>query len=162
MSINSKAKGNVFERKIANLFSARFASYTGIESSFRRNVDSGSFFGASNQKRVATHDTESACFGDIMTPATFRFTIECKHYKTPPTFAAIMKQDCKMIEEFIKQAKQDADNSSKEMLVVVKFNNVAEFAIVEGKDDDAVMLLKGHSFIPLDTWLKREDSFFFV
>lgn len=159
--INSKNKGNQFERKIANLFSARFETHTGIVSSFRRDASSGSFWGASNQKRLQTHDAETATFGDVMAPAGFRFSIECKHYKTPPTFTSMMKQDCKMITDWIKQAKQDATNSNKKMLVVAKFNNVADFVIIEGVDEDALMMYQGNSIIPLDKWLEREDSYFF-
>ena len=48
MAVNGKQKGNRFERDIANMFSERFATYTGIEKAFRRNPDSGSFFGGSN------------------------------------------------------------------------------------------------------------------
>jgi hypothetical protein len=162
MAVNSKNKGNTMERKIANRLSERFAQHTGIENSFRRNIDSGSFFGASNQKRLATHGTENACLGDVMTPETFRYTIECKHYKTPPTFTSIMKQDCKLLDEWIKQATQDAVNSDKLMLVVAKFNNVADFVIIHGKDDDAIIVYKGHSIIPFETWLTRPDTYFFA
>ena len=161
MAVNSKNKGSNFERKIANLLAERFAKRTGIPQSFRRCVDSGAFFGASNQKRLQTHDAETATFGDVMAPAGFRFSIECKHYKTPPTFTSMMKQDCKMITDWIKQAKQDATNSNKKMLVVAKFNNVADFVIIEGVDEDALMLYQGNSIIPLDKWLEREDSYFF-
>ncbi len=161
MAVNSKNKGNTFERKISNLLSDRFKDYTGLEAGFRRNVDSGSFFGASNQKRIQTHDTEHACFGDIMTPSAFRYTIECKHYKTAPTFAAIIKQEWKLFDDWIGQAQQDANNSNKEMLVIVKFNNVSEFAILEGYNKDAAISYKGKSFVPLDIWLAQADEFFF-
>jgi hypothetical protein len=157
----SKSKGNVFERKIANLFSKRFAEQTGIENSFRRDISSGSFFGATNQKRLATHDTETATFGDVMAPSNFKFSIECKHYKTPPTFTSMMKQDCKMISDWIAQATQDAVNSGKLMLVIAKFNNVAEFVIIDGHDDDALMMYRGYSIIPLTVWLARPDTYFF-
>ena len=52
MAVNGKAKGNSYERKIANLLSARFKDYTGIDQSFRRNPDSGSYFGGQNQKEL--------------------------------------------------------------------------------------------------------------
>jgi len=160
--INSKSKGNVYERKIANRLSERFAAHTGIEQSFRRDVTSGSFFGASNQKRLATHDAETATFGDIMAPETFRFSIECKHYKTPPTFTSLMKQEVKLLDDWIKQAKQDATNSGKQMLVIAKFNNVADFVIIEGNDGDALMAYKGNSIVPLELWLTRPETYFFA
>lgn len=162
MAVNSKNKGNTFERKISNLLSARFADHLGLESGFRRNIDSGSFFGASNQKRIETHLTEGACFGDIMTPESFKFAIECKHYKTAPSYAAMVKGEYKQLDEWIGQARQDAENASKAMLVIMKFNNVPECAVVEGLDAEAVMFYKGCSIIPLDKWLERPIEYFFA
>jgi hypothetical protein len=68
MAVNSKNKGNAFERKIAKNLSERFEAHTGLTDAFRRNLDSGSFFGASNQSRIEKHGTEHANFGDILTP----------------------------------------------------------------------------------------------
>ena len=125
-----KAKGNSFERKIANALSQRFESHTGIKQAFRRNIDSGSFFGGSNNKRVETHDTEKATFGDIICPSTFDFSLECKHYKSPPSFSLLVKQDCKDWDKWIQQADQDARNANKKMAIVIKYNNVDEIVIL--------------------------------
>ena len=65
MAVNGKSKGSSFERKISNLLSSRFEPVTGIKQAFRRNPDSGSFFGASNQKRKETHDLDHANFGEL-------------------------------------------------------------------------------------------------
>lgn len=161
MSVNSKSKGNAFERKIANLLSDRFAEYTGLKSSFRRAIDSGSFFGRGNQSRIETHGTEHANFGDIMAPNGFRYNIECKHYKSPPSFNAIIKQDWKQLDEWLAQAKQDSSNAGKDWLVIVKFNNIDEFAVVEGAHAMAVMIYRGNSIIPLKTFLEQDDAVFF-
>lgn len=161
MPVQSKSKGNTFERKISIHFSERFANHVGIESSFRRNLDSGSFFGATNQKRIKTHDTDSAQFGDIITPTAFKYGIECKAYKTAPAFASIIKQEYKLFDTWLSQAKQDAKNAGKMMLLIVKFNNVPEFVVIEGKDDDAIMYYKDHAIIALDKWLSKPDSHYF-
>ncbi len=50
MGVNGKQKGNGFERKIANILSERFKEHTGLEQAFRRNIDSGSFFGGKCSK----------------------------------------------------------------------------------------------------------------
>lgn len=165
MAVNGKNKGNTFERKIANLLSDRFAEHTGLAKAFRRNADSGSFFGGSNSNRTQTHDTEKATFGDIITPATFRFSIECKHYKDPPSFSMMMKQDCKMLDGWIKQAEQDAESSEKEFLIIMKFNLVDEVAVVKTLPPNttaAVINYKGYFLIPLTQLLDNEDGFFFV
>jgi hypothetical protein len=157
-----KAKGNSFERKIANLLSARFKEKTGIEKSFRRNADSGSFFGGSNVKRTEAYDTEKATFGDIITPATFAFSLECKHYKAPPSFSLIMKQDVKDWDKWIGQAGQDCISANKKMAIIIKYNNVDEFVIVtEPHDLPVIIKYKEYSIVTLEAWLTLPDDKFF-
>jgi hypothetical protein len=160
MSINSKNKGNTFERKIANMLSKRFEEYLGKSQGFFRNSTSGSYFGASNQKRLETHMEENATFGDIIAPSSFNFAIECKFYKSPPSFTSMVRQEYKLFDTWIAQAQQDATNSGKKMLVIAKFNNVPEFVIVEDKTD-AFAFYKGYALVALDVWLKRDDGYFF-
>jgi hypothetical protein len=102
--VNGKQKGNKFERDIANMLSERFAAYTGIEKSFRRNPDSGSFFGGTNVDRKDIYDTEFAIYGDLICPRNFNFTVECKHYKSPPTVNAILKESVSEWDDWIEQA----------------------------------------------------------
>lgn len=161
--MNSKNKGNSFERKIAKELSGRFEALTGLTDAFRRNIDSGSFFGASNQKRIDSHGTENAQFGDIITPSTFRFCVECKHYKTPPSMKALVKQEWKTFDDWIGQAQQDAANAGKDWLLIVKFNNVDEFVLLDGNSDvEPVFFYKGSKAVALETLLEKADDFFFV
>jgi hypothetical protein len=165
MSVNSKNKGNTFERKISKLLSETFKARTGLETAFRRNIDSGSFFGGSNQRRTITHDTSKACFGDIVTPDDFIFTLECKHYATPPSFASILKQECATLDKWIEQAKQDAESAGKTMMIIAKFNNVPEMVVIpKSCKTKAVpaMLYKGHHIFLLSDILKEPISHFFV
>lgn len=163
MSVNSKNKGNTFERKIANLLSERFAAHTGIEKSFRRNADSGSFFGGSNQRRTSTHDTSKATFGDIICPEDFKFSIECKHYKTPPTFVSLVNQKCTFIDKWIEQGEQDAKSGDKRLMVIMKFNNVPEMVIVDKGVSDLTPIINygAYSMYPLDDFLAQSDGLFF-
>jgi hypothetical protein len=161
--MNSKNKGNTFERKIAKMLSERFAEHTGIEQAFRRNIDSGSFFGGSNQARTKTHDLEKASFGDIIAPSDFVFNIECKHYKTPPTFVSILKQECGTLDKWIAQAETDSKSSGKRALIIAKFNNVPEMAILGDAGDvpNHSMKYKDYVIVSLEELLKKGDSFFF-
>lgn len=163
MSTNSKNKGNTFERKIANALCERFAAYTGIEKSFRRNPDSGSFFGGGNKSRAETHDTDKASFGDIIAPKDFKFTIECKHYKTAPAMAAMIKQEYAIYDKWIEQAENDASKGDTDMLLIVKFNNVPEFVIVDKKFSHLPNfgVYKGYVLVALEEILKEQDDFFF-
>ena len=162
MAINSKNKGNTYERKIANLLSGRFADYLGKSQGFFRNSTSGSYFGASNQKRLETHLEENATFGDIICPSNFRFgAVECKHYKAPPSFTALAKGEFKIFDTWLAQASQDAKNSGNEFLIIAKFNNVPDFIISEDRTD-AFALYKGYGLVLLTKWLERPDSYFFT
>lgn len=160
--INSKNKGNTFERKIANKLSVRFEQITGIKNAFRRNVDSGSFFGGSNQKRFRTHLTENAALGDIVCPSNFTYNIECKHYKQPPLFSSILTQSCKQWDSWIEQAEQDSRNANKKVAIVIKYNNVEEFVLIaEPIHNNPVLQYRNYFIVSLASFLNLPDSNFF-
>ena len=161
--VNGKAKGNSYERKIANLLSDRFKDYTGIDQSFRRNPDSGSYFGGQNQKRTQTHDLDHAVFGDLICPSNFNFSIECKNYKTPPSFNAMIKQDCKQIDTWLGQALQDADNSKKLMALVIKYNSVADIVVIKQTFGDLKTIInyKDYAIVTLEDFIAQKDEYFF-
>ena len=160
--MNSKNKGNGFERKMANRLSSRFEARTGIKQAFRRNPDSGSFFGRSNQKRLQTHDTEKANLGDIICPKDFAYTVECKHYKAAPLFKNLMQSECKQWDGWIEQAEQDSQNSGKKMMLIIKYNNVDEVVILkEPVPNTFNMPYKTYFVANLSACLDQEDSTFF-
>ena len=165
MAVNGKQKGNKFEREIANLFSDRFADYTGIEQSFRRNPDSGSFFGGTNIGRKETHDTDWAIYGDLICPRNFNFTIECKWYKSAPILDAVLKEHISDWDEWIGQARQDAEACGKEMLIIIKYNRTKILTITE-KDtiiDTPIINYKDVEVHLLDEVLKKyPEPFFFT
>lgn len=160
--MNSKNKGNGFERKIAKVLSERFSACLGKENAFRRNIDSGSYFGGRNQSRMATHDLEKAEFGDIVAPTHFLFSVECKHYKAPPSFSAIVEQKCALLDGWIAKAKQDAANSGRKMCLIMKFNNVKETVLLEKLFGNlvAIMTYKGYPIVALETFLAENDDHF--
>jgi hypothetical protein len=160
---NSKNKGNTFERKISKILSDRFKEITGLEQSFRRNIDSGSFFGGSNQSRAQTYDTTKATFGDIMCPEKFKFNLECKHYKTAPSFGIILKQENKQWDTWILQARQDCVNANQQMMLVIKYNGVDEFVFLEqtALDLEPIFNYKEFKAYALSDLLLLSDSFFF-
>jgi len=165
MGVNGKAKGNTFERTIANKFSARFAAHTGIESSFRRNPDSGSFFGGTNIHRAETHDTEWAIYGDLICPRNFNFTVECKHYKTPPTLNSILKGEVSEWDKWIGQARQDAKACGKKMLIIIKYNRTETLTITEEQTLAAALPIIHYKDLEIHTLeevLEESNPFFFT
>lgn len=157
---NSKQKGSSWERTISNKLSERFKAYTGIEKSFRRNADSGSFFGGSNASRSSTHDTSKATYGDIITPCGFKWSIECKAYKTPPSLKAILTQSDAVLDAWIKQAMQDATQAGLSPVIIIKWNNVPPVALIEDTMPGPASY-KGWSFQKLDDWLNNPNEYFF-
>lgn len=161
--VNGKQKGNSFERKIANAFAARFADYTGIPQSFRRNPDSGSFFGGTNVARAETHDTDWAVYGDLICPKAFNFSIECKHYKAAPKLNGILKQKLTEWDGWIKQAQQDARTSKKDALIVIRYNNTETLVMTEPGVSPLQPIINytNMEIQTLENLLELPDSFFF-
>lgn len=160
--VNGKNKGNTFERKIANALSDRFKEYLKIDKGFRRNSDSGSYFGGANVIRTQQHDLDNACFGDIMCPKNFIYSIECKHYKTAPSFQSIVNKEVTQWDTWIKQAEQDADSSKKLPLLIIKYNNVPEFVLVKNKlVVDEILKYKDYYSYTLSTLISHPDADFF-
>jgi hypothetical protein len=161
--VNGKNKGNTFERKVANLLSDRFKEHLGIEKGWRRNPDSGSFFGGQNQNRTETYGTEFAVFGDLICPKAFAYSIECKHYKTAPTFQSITNGEVKQWDGWIAQAEQDAKKADKKMLMIVKYNNVDELVFVDEPQALPLRLTyRGKYVYKLSDFLGLDTASFFV
>lgn len=164
MAVNGKNKGNSYERKIANLLSERFKEQTGLETSFRRNPDSGSYFGGQNQKRTETHNLETAVFGDLICPSTFNFSIECKNYKTAPSFKSMLIQENPQLDKWLSQATQDAANADKKMALIVKFNLVPDFVVLDHIPEglNSPMKYKEYFIVTLVDWFTVSDEYFFT
>lgn len=163
MGVNGKNKGNTFERKIANMLSERFKSFLNIEKGFRRNPDSGSFFGGSNETRTEVYGTEFALFGDLICPKTFKFSIECKHYKSPPSFQSILSKEVKEWDVWIKQAEQDSRKSEKSIFLIIKYNNAEEIVFLDNEISgiSKIMEYKGKHIYTLKNVLLLDNLYFF-
>lgn len=161
---NGKQKGNSFERKIANRLSERFATALGVTNGFRRNSDSGSFFGGGNQTRTQTYNLDYAVFGDLICPANFRYVIECKHYKTAPSWQSFIDGNVKQWDQWLAQNDQDAASAGKPGVLIVKYNNVSELAFVERAINgvDPAFVYKKRSVYRFEQWLEQTDSVFFL
>jgi len=164
MAVNGKNKGNTFERKVAKLLSERFAEHLGIESGFRRNPDSGSYFGGSNVQRSQTHSLDYAIFGDLICPRNFVYSVECKHYKTAPSLQSILLQEVKQWDDWLEQAQQDSDTSGKKMVLIIKYNNVSEFVFLTEPIQGTISIInyKQYFAYKLGTFLDLPTESFFT
>jgi len=97
-----------------------------------------------------------------MCPENFKFSIECKNYKTPPSFQSIIGKDVTPWNSWLSQAEQDAVNSGKNLLLIVKYNNVSEFIFVKEKlEIEEVMAYKGYFLYTLSEFLTLSNEYFF-
>lgn len=164
-AVNGKQKGNGFERDIANKLSDRFKEHLGLDQGFRRNPDSGSFFGGKNQQRTETHDTEFAVFGDLICPRTFKWNIECKNYKDAPSFDLIIKRNVKEWDKWLAQNEQDAVNAEKKPILIVKYNRTKIWAAIPTSENTEgltpIITYKDYQIFTLDEILELDNSFFF-
>ena len=105
-----------------------------------------------------------AIFGDLICPRNFRYSIECKHYKSAPTFQSIVELTVKQWDEWLGQAKQDSINSGKSLALIVKYNNVPEIVFLEANLTDLTPSLKyqGYNVYKLQDFLGLTDSHFFT
>lgn len=163
MGVNGKQKGNGFERKIANLLSETFKDHLGITNGFRRNPDSGSFWGASNVQRTNTHSLDYAIFGDLICPRNFKFSVECKHYKTAPSLQAIINQSVKQWDTWLEQAEQDSKSANKELTLIVKYNNVDEIIFLNNTlhGKDTIIKYRQYHIYKLKDFLSYTPDFYF-
>jgi len=168
MAINSKAKGDKFERKIAKLLSQRFNSFLNKEEAFIRNMGSGARFGGKNQNRARGIMDDKLDVGDIVVPTNFKFNIECKHYKESPKFKSIVESNIAMWNNWIEQATQDRLTSNKHaFIIVIKYNLVKEIVILDSilmeefKDNILVIYKNTYPVILLEDFLLKEDKWYF-
>jgi len=160
---NGKQKGNSFERKIANLLSDRFQTYLGVETGFRRNSDSGSYFGGTNKTRTETHNLDYAIFGDLICPTDFRYVVECKHYKSPPSWQAFVDGTVKQWDDWIAQNDQDSISAKKPGVLIIKYNNVSELLFSQHHIEQLrpCFIYQTRYVYRLSDWLTLPDNQFF-
>ena len=104
-----------------------------------------------------------AVFGDLITPRDFSYTIECKHYKAPPSLAGVIKESVAEWDKWISQASTDATSSGKAWMLVVKYNNVDEMVFLEDEIPSVspMMRYRGKSVYRWEVVLDQPDDFFF-
>lgn len=156
MSINSKQKGNSWERALCKILKERF-----LGKDFSRVPTSGAFFGKSNKEKrsLAEDNVKEVLSGDIICPSNFRFSIECKSYANI-SFWDLFNESSDL-HSWIKQCSEDAAFVNKDPLLVVKINNHKPFAVIKLGCDGYIFEHRGFFFYNLDDLLKFDDSFFF-
>lgn len=112
MSINSKKKGNKFERIVAKLWS----NWTGYE--FNRTPQSGGLHWKNSENVVS----DIIC-SDPIHSRRFQFSIEAKCHKDI-NFEHLLLNVKSKIREFWKQASHDGDRTSKIPILMMRYNGM--------------------------------------
>ena len=149
--INSRQKGNAFERKMVHRLNERFET-----KEFARTPGSGAF--ATTHQNLPEH---LKIHGDLISPQDFKFVIECKSGYTVE-FDDPFKKNSEL-QDFINQAKRDADLAEKDWMVIYKKTRRTTIVIV-GKSYPVHrrMEINGEYFVyPLEDFLRLENSHFF-
>jgi hypothetical protein len=104
--INSRTKGSSFERKIAKLFNDHFNT-----KEFSRSPGSGAF--------ATTHTLPDhlQIYGDLITPQSFKFCIECKKGYNKENIYSLL-DNSSVLWGFIKQCEKDSQKCNKLPLVL--------------------------------------------
>ena len=161
--VNSKQKGNSFERNVAKLFSERF------KKPFARTVSSGAYTGGSNVKNASNLTEEQLLIfaSDIRCPKDFAFSIECKSYKSLD-FYDLFNESSHLF-DWYNQSETDAKLLNKEPLLIVKTNQHRPIVFVgmdylmrhPYSDKKPVFIHKYKACFWLEDLLTFSDSFFF-
>lgn len=169
MPSRSKSKGDAFERKISKRLSSQFSKHLDLDQGFIRNRGSGSYFGGKNQHRASGVGEENLDVGDIITPLTFKWNLELKHYAEPISFKSVMINKSAQWDKWIAQATQDTRTAKKEdFILVIKYNLVPEVVVLGLSFSNNIVFnkmglvnYKGHIVTTLDMFLSKEDLHYF-
>lgn len=156
MSINSKNKGNVWERALCKILKERFPGRD-----FSRVPTSGAFFGKSNKEKrsLAEDNVKEVLSGDIICPSDFRFSVECKSY-ADISFWDLFNESSDL-HSWMRQCTEDAEFTNKVPLLVVKINNHKPFVGTTLLLPDLVFTHKHFNFYTLEEFLRFDDTVFF-
>ena len=155
--VNSRAKGNRFENKVAKLFNQKFNT-----KEFSRTPGSGAF--------ATTHKLPSymKIYGDLITPEKFRFIIECKKGYNGETICDLFNNKSD-VSDMIVKAERDSQNSSKPFLLIIGQDRKDPVVITNDviRYDDNSQTLEGTiknigiKMFKLKDLLSRDSSYFF-
>lgn len=128
--VNSKGKGNGFERVIANLLTARLSPFN-----FTRSQSSGAIVGGKNwatKGQIFSKEALTLFVGDVVPTneaevgKSFRFSIECKSYGDAERMETLFGNSS--IYLWVNEAIDDAKKLKKDPIAIFKWKNTPIYA----------------------------------
>lgn len=157
--LNSKNKGNTFQRKVAGLFNERFKS-----TEFCPTPGSGAF--------ATTHTLPDylKIHGDLITPKDFSFCLELKFGYNKENLGSLFNSKSEFW-SFIDQVNRDSKSAKKEPLLIFRQNNRSTLCVLKSYSNLNLDCLKPYIKIirvneeyiitELSNLFQLEDKFFF-
>jgi hypothetical protein len=104
----SKRKGSAFENEIA-----KFLNGIHDTEEFARTPGSGAWMGRSNsfKRSGVAAAAQETLRGDLITPSSFPFIIECKSYADAPSYNGIIKGPDKLLDKWLSEVEFDAEQA---------------------------------------------------
>jgi hypothetical protein len=153
MAVNSKKKGNRVELQMAKILTDRFGQ------TFKRVPMSGAF-GTINAHENIREDVKEILSGDLICPTGFRFSVEVKSRLDFNFWDLIADETVNEIDDWIKQAENDAKISNKEPLIIFKANNRKPFVLFPKRMKKGKLTYGDYTILRLDYFLAIRDQFF--
>ena len=154
--LNSRAKGNRFENKIAKMLNKRFNT-----EEFCRSPGSGAF--------ATTHKLPDylKVYGDLITPEKFKYIIECKKGYNEVKLDDLFNTKS-IFSNMIAQAARDSKKSSRKFILIIGQDRRNPMAITNQQDIPIHNKLVGNvgdikiTILKLEDLLSLNDSYFLV
>lgn len=156
--IDGKRKGNRTERNVVKVLNERFGT------GFSRSIGSGNRWSQTNHLPKHAQDVFS---GDLVVPENFAFCIESKGGYDDIDVHGFFDDGNSQIDEFIKQAEQDALRCNRKPLLIWKKNRKPFLVFVRSCDLPSnnfkfFMNYKNYVILNLNDFLQLQDDFFFL
>jgi hypothetical protein len=139
MTSPSKAKGNSFERYVADFLTNLYGE------KFIRAPGSGAYVGGKNtHRKQLLHEGQIRNFkGDIVPGQSFpKFNAECKSYKDFP-FHQLFQGSCKILDGWIDQCMDVADEGDFN-IIFMKFNRKGTYVAIQAQPNHSTLFFTRH------------------
>ena len=152
--MSSKSKGNIWERMVRDVL----IEATG-DHGFARVPNSGAI--GTNYRKSGNMGQEitDLMSGDIISPKNFKYSLECKSYHDIPLHL-ILYGNCKLLDEWIEQASNDAKSANKKMLIFIKIDRKAKMVLydsleIEAEFDNYFMYKNRYVLVEMETFVAK-------
>lgn len=128
MASASKRKGSGFENEIAKFLNGLYST-----AEFGRTPGSGAWMGKTNSAKRAgvAKEAQITLRGDLITPVSFPFIVECKNYNDSPIYHNIIRGSDPKLDQWLKEVEFDASEAGINPMLWFKTTRKGVFVAVK-------------------------------